>query len=202
MNHRKPLSRHFPAYHPKAGQPTYFVERLWNSLHRQTGVFSTNIYSIIELNRASIENPKTSLKAEHVYDFWKTVLMEYSDKVGYKNHTIRHLADPVKHPKSKPVKVGDTVTFFIWSGKPYESPQINVAVIDVTQVHKFHTEISKGTMYGFLNGKLVTDQMARELAANDGLSVADMDAWFAVHPRLEKNLFNGQIICWSDKVKY
>lgn len=27
------FSRTFPAYHPKAGQPTYFVEKFWESIY-------------------------------------------------------------------------------------------------------------------------------------------------------------------------
>lgn len=28
------ISTHFPAYHPKAGQPTHFIEKIWSSLLR------------------------------------------------------------------------------------------------------------------------------------------------------------------------
>jgi hypothetical protein len=28
------FSRTYPSYHPKAGQPTYFVEKVWSSLDK------------------------------------------------------------------------------------------------------------------------------------------------------------------------
>ena len=50
------FSRTFPAYHPKAGQPTYFVEKIAKGLHRQgypawdisDNIFSTEMYYICE----------------------------------------------------------------------------------------------------------------------------------------------------------
>lgn len=50
------FSRHFPAYHPKKGKPTYFVEKITKSLH-QSGlapwdipedIFCTEMYWIAE----------------------------------------------------------------------------------------------------------------------------------------------------------
>ena len=32
------FSRVFPAYHPKAGEPTYFVEKIWESMWEDSGI--------------------------------------------------------------------------------------------------------------------------------------------------------------------
>lgn len=37
------FSRVFPAYHPKAGQPTFFVEKLWESIGLPTKDFAFNM---------------------------------------------------------------------------------------------------------------------------------------------------------------
>ena len=47
------VSQKFPASHPKAGQPTHFVEKIWCSLggvqdeYRNLGILSFLIYTII-----------------------------------------------------------------------------------------------------------------------------------------------------------
>ncbi len=55
LHHRK-FARFFPAYHPRAGEPTYFVEKIVKSLHREglrpwdidPKIFSTEVYHIVD----------------------------------------------------------------------------------------------------------------------------------------------------------
>jgi hypothetical protein len=49
---------------------------------------------------------------------------------------------------------------------------------------------------------LRTERQIRELAANDGLVPEDFDSWFSIHPKAKQQGFNGQIICWNDKISY
>lgn len=138
------FSRVFPAYHPKAGEPTNFVEKI-----------------------AKVE----------------------------KIHTIR---------KGHRFKVGDTFSPRVWgndinpkSGRsgPYNSKQIIIAPdMEVKQIYSF--ELQKGDFNYYLNGKLLKIDQLKEVAKNDGLHIDDFECWF------NSADFDGQIICWSDAVKY
>ena len=68
------FSREFPKYHPKKGQPTLFVEKIWNSLLNQ------NIDTI----------------PDYIYEVGRKLGYQYADDALYKtdnvkpkHHTIR-----------------------------------------------------------------------------------------------------------------
>jgi len=58
------FSRTFPAYHPKAGQPTFFVEKITKNLHHlgtppwdiPDEIFTTEIYYIVDSKRHTIRS--------------------------------------------------------------------------------------------------------------------------------------------------
>ncbi len=170
------FSRVFPAYHPKAGQPTYFVEKVVKSLHKQ-GMppfdvncdFSTEMYYICD--------PK--------------------------HHTIR---------AGNCWKVGDKFSPCVWSGKPYQSKQIQFAPdIQIKKVWEFEIEADEdyrcllicGQPFVEWNGALHTDTgQLSFLAGNDGLNVKNMLDWFNVHPKTTYTGFKGQIICWNQAIEY
>ncbi len=84
---------------------------------------------------------------------------------GLKTTTIRE----------KPWPIGVPIQLFRWSGIPYRSKQINVAVIEVTAVNEVKiTHKPDGDMlYAYGTPK------ARPLHETEGFtSRADMDAWF------------------------
>lgn len=148
------FSRVFPANHPKAGQPTYFVEKFLSSIN------------YINNDEERLFNPRLSV-----------------DRFGPKHHTIR---------AGSRWKAGDKFSPRVWSGKPYNSKQIIIAPdIEIKKVWNF--EIKNGQL---LLGGYAIYQYA-DVAENDGLSGEDFLAWF----RFPKP-FTGQIICWSDKIKY
>lgn len=147
------FSRFFPAYHPKKGQPTFFVEKLWNSLHRQQKNIFTNYYSIIE------QNPGNEKAAEL---FWDSIIMNY-DNIGNKHHTIR---------KGHRWKAGDLFSPRVWSGKPYKSPMIKIAP-DVMITKVYYVNIFDYNL--FVNGNLFD---FKTLANNDGLKQEDLEQWF------------------------
>jgi hypothetical protein len=202
-NYRKQISRFYPAHHPKAGQSTYFVEKIWNALMRRDNDvdFLPTYYEICNLNEASIKNPDTLLTATDVDTFWYGdkgvggILVNYMNAVGQKPHTIRQCNISKKTGLQLRVEVGDTVQFFVWSGKLYKTAQITVTPpIPVVKVWDFEL-----TANGFLlHGEEMTAEDVNRLARNDGLSRLDMMHWFQ-YPKLTGPM---QIICWSDSITY
>lgn len=181
------FSRQFPAYHPKAGQPTYFVEKLWNSLPNYTPSY----YELINLN------PGKEKEAELC---WDPVYMNFHT-LGPKLHTIR---------AGHRWKTGDKFGPRVWSGKPYRSPQIAIGPdIEIKKTWDFEINQSsiRDIMNVNINGVLFSEIMAGcfatklegmiELAKNDGLSYDDFLEWFKF-----PKPFSGQIICWDENVNY
>lgn len=167
MSKVRTFSRYFPKGHPKEGEQTHFVEQIWNSLR--------------DLN---LSLPKSS---EFSHEFMWSILP--LSNFGCKHHTIRG---------GQHFKVGDYFSPRVWSNKPYTSKQIIIApdiqikqVWDITFVQSDeHLQVGENCYYpcGY-------EEMIKELAKNDGLSVEDFKAWF-------KKPFTGQILCWSESVGY
>lgn len=137
----------FPAYHPKAGQPTGFLNKILAGLNRKD----------------QIENLTTYFQPKY--------------------HTIR---------KGERWKVGDKFSPRVWTDLPYKSKHIEICEdLTITRIYPFI--VTKGSY--ILNGKTLTLSELKEVAANDGLQVDDFELWF-------ESPFIGQLICWTDKVKY
>lgn len=173
------FSRNFPAYHPRKGEPTFFPEKLFNSLHRAAGVYFTNTYSLVDLN------PDREKEAEA---FWQTIQFNY-DRLGFKGHTIR---------SGNRWKVGEKFSPRVWSGEPYKSKMIKIAPdIEVKKIWAFKIDrgrfwISNGSEY-----RPVLWSQLDTIANNDGLSTLSFMNWFQ-HPKA----FNGQVICWDNSINY
>lgn len=104
---------------------------------------------------------------------------------GRKPHTIR--------PKRKiPLRVGQTLSLRVWTGKPYRSPQrefLRASVEDVKPIVIGRERI-------VLNGVQLTRPQSDNLAMHDGFaSFKEMRRWF------DKNhgetAFIGEIIFWK-----
>ena len=171
------FSRKFPAYHPKAGQPTHFVEKLWQSIYME---------QFEQCTRAQFDFSTLYGAGIDIYAH---------DKYQPKHHTIR---------AGHRFKPGDWFSPRVWSGQPYRNKQIIIAPpIQVKQVWNFEI-CDDGRIQ--IDGKTIFDpdfQFAEsnkrliEVASNDGLSVTDMLLWFK-HPKP----FTGQIICWNENIQY
>ena len=182
------FSRQFPAYHPKAGQPTGFIESIVNSGVIGCPEFDTG--SSIDLLKL---NP--NLKWQVVFEYaktWNTTIAAFGNG---KHHTIR---------AGHRFKAGDWFSPRVWSGQPYQSKQIIIAPpIQVKKVWDFEicddgriqidgkTIFDPDFQFAELNKRLI------EISVNDGLSVVDLLSWFK-HPKS----FTGQIICWNEKIEY
>ena len=112
-----------------------------------------------------------------------------------KHHTIR---------AGHRFKAGDWFSPRVWSGKPYNSKQIQFAPdIQVKNVWDFDAH---GTDF-FLSGKHEFTHPEgfdfSEVEKNDGLSACELMDWICMSPEFKKtNTFAGQIICWDESIEY
>lgn len=157
-------------------EPTYFVEKFLKSVGRDKG-------EIPCINSANFD-------AHEMYQFTNSLYTKH--EVNPKHHTIR---------AGNRWKVGDKFSPRVWSGKPYNSPQIIIAP-DTEVVKVWDFEIKGWGFY--INGKFIYKQFVsiwhdeiETLAANDGLKCSDFYSWFKCPTD-----FKGQIICWNESVNY
>ena len=146
------FSRTFPVYHPRAGQQTYFVEKIWNSIGFENAIESkfNEVYSL------------TGYTEDFIQSFFNTL----GNDINKKHHTIR---------AGHRWKVGDWFSPRVWSGKPYNSKQIIIAPdIQVKKVWNLYQDEYKWEFPG--TATLET------LAENDGLSTVDFLDWFQQCP--------------------
>lgn len=170
------FSRVFPTYHPRKGEPTFFVEKVLNSLkipYRTQWYFD----ELVRLNPTKPENL--------IEDFFMSLDFQIDEEKG---HTIR--------ATKKIVVVGMKRQPSVWSGKPYASPQIIIApdievkkVWDISIVHYRYD--------WFINTKEQKPISIDMAAKNDGLLTIDFMNWFKRNPN-----FKGQIICWNENINY
>lgn len=176
------FSRQFPASHPKKGQPTHFVEQVWNSLMSINKQFDYSVYSLINLNKG-----KEKI-AEMIFD---TILYNYNELLGCKGHTIR---------EGERWKVGDKFSPRVWSGKPYFSKQITIAAnIEIKKIWTF--EVDENGVPS-LEGHYISTKMERGIARNDGLSKEDFIDWLIMPSFKSGKPFKGQVLCWNDTIEY
>lgn len=160
MSKVRTFSTQFPSYHPKAGEQTYFVEKIWESIGLPDKEYCFNV-------------PNS----------YSNFLRKNSDLIWSKHHTVR---------AGKHFKTGDYFSPRIWSDKPYQSKQITIYHDLKLTVYDF--EILHGQY--LLNGTKLNYSELKEVAKNDGLTADDFECWFNV------DFFDGQILCWNDKIKY
>lgn len=161
------FSRTYPSYHPRAGEPTYFVEKMLKSLEPESKTWNPPYAQLL----------KNGLS------------LFVGDLIEPKHHTIR---------AGHRWKEGDWFSPRVWSGKPYNSKQIQFAPdIQIKKVWDFDISGHDGKF--FIDGKTLAEChiFLIDIAENDGLTAADFRAWFK-HPKP----FSGQIICWSDTINY
>lgn len=151
------FSQTFPSYHPKAGQPTYFVEKIWKYL--------------------SESNVKTSSDSSQNFPdevILKTGELIDPDTFFPKSHTIR-----------AGNRWRENVFFSprIWSGPPYRSKQILIA--EEMQIKKTWNILILPSQEVFINGEIFGFYGSPEiekLAHNDGLSGDEFQNWFSHLP--------------------
>jgi len=173
------FSRKFPKEHPKEGQPTHFVEKVWNS-------FRGDDYALPDIFKQwTTQFPFTS--EEYLQAIHKEAIREC------KYHTIR---------TGNRWKVGDMASLRVWSGYPYRSKQVEFAQVEVKKIWQFEISHGNYSIDTIQQGSFIPNVDLLKLANNDGLYVDDFWSWFNIHPKKNENVFRGQIICWNDKIEY
>jgi hypothetical protein len=176
------FSKKFPKGHPKAVQPTWFVEKIWKSIWDDYPSGHNPLYPYWQ-----------------VYDQHFPLKMDHAENIHThtpKHHTIR---------AGNRWKVGDMISLRVWSDKPYRSKQVEFAQVEVKKVWSIEIWVSDRMTIGFpdVPGSQIRMLPLCEVAANDGLDCSDFESWFRIHPKKkERTVFKGQIICWSDTVNY
>jgi uncharacterized protein YqfB (UPF0267 family) len=104
---------------------------------------------------------------------------------GRKPHTIR--------PKRKiPLKVGQTLSLRVWTGKPYRSPQREFLRATVEKVVPVHLSLLNDMT---VDGVKLTIREQNDLAYHDGFPNADaLYLWFLATHGLP---FEGELIHWK-----
>ena len=197
------FSRTFPAFHPKAGQPTYFVEKILNSISADTTYFIAEcewcgwrgMSSLLKGGSAIADTgdfddgvcPKCGSNKVDDSEECSLGITYYnqSDLVYPKHHTIR---------AGNNWKVGDMFSPRAWSGKPYNSPQITIAP-DIRVEKVWDAEVDEDLCLWIIGGDENDGDILDKVALNDGLELQDLLSWF-------NKPMVGQIICWNKKIEY
>ncbi len=186
------FSRAFPKYHPKAGEPTYFVEKFLNSVGVE---FTAKSYlqKLLVLNTKNIAKGKLSF--EDIEAFYLSLNTGIFDT---KNHTIRN---------GLRFKAIELFSPRVWSQVPYDSPQI--IFWDDTMVEKtWGFEMKPAAWWDECQYSskdfVTTAENLKTIAANDGLTLTGFAQWFAGKGMMnsKRKPFNGQIICWNKDINY
>lgn len=176
------VSQKFPSSHPKAGQLTHFVEKIWCSLG-----------GVQDEYRGPWENYQ---------DFKKSILWS-SRMYGDKHHTVR---------LGRRWKTGDMASIRVWGNDinpksnrsgPYHSKQIIIAPDVEVTVTNIVIECT-GNYFQPMKPTIIQNMFklisSGELAQNDGLSLDDFKDWF--NPKGKKQTIEAQIICWNKNINY
>ncbi len=176
------VSTTFPSNHPKKGQLTHFVEKIWCSLG-----------GVKNEHREPFEN---------YHDFKKSILWSYR-MYGSKHHTVR---------VGRRWKTGDMASIRVWgndinpkSGRsgPYHSKQITIAPDVEVTVYNILVDCSKYTIQPMLTTEKENEWILLStgvVANNDGLTNEDFKDWF--NPKGKKIQIEAQIIVWNKSIKY
>ncbi len=120
---------------------------------------------------------------------------------GCKLHTIRGNFDQWNAIAEKMQRGGYCLSIRQWSGRPYNSPQVEIARLDQPigiQRIELHYHSENDTITARIDGREWIDADCYEIAKNDGLNTTDFKEWFfGRHPKEDK-VFHGVIIHFTD----
>ena len=165
-------SRVFPSYHPRAGEPTYFVEKILKGLPH-TEMYEPEGLEIDLGMMAEAETKHHTIRAGHR---WK-VGDKFSPRVWsgkpYQSKQIIIAPD---------IEIKKLWNFEVVIDKKsgYESVRLNDVLL-----HEINgDQVFMGGHYKW-----------KAIAQNDGLEFDDFCDWF-------NKSFSGQIICYNDQIEY
>lgn len=177
------FSRYFPPYHPKAGQPTFFAEKIWAHLLISGQHTADECYDMVSghWDRGIVDLDKVT---------------EFIGAGTPKIHTIR---------AGNRWREGDRFSARVWAGRPRRSKQIifappltilkteEIGTVDYA-TDKKQKDIrfwkrSDQTRNGVTLKRTLFQKEAEIIARNDGLEYDDFRAWFS-----RSEGYTGQII--------
>jgi len=171
------FSRVFPSYHPRAGEPTYFVEKIWNSICWDNGIPEQQFpipYHIGIDFRNTDEKKNHTIRAGHRWKAgdWFSPRV-WSDK-PYRSKQIAFAPD---------IEVKK-----VWN--------FDIRFEDVDR--SFNVILNGINIYYEGPHGLGGSDKINWIPANDGLSNTDFFDWF----KWPNHEFSGQIICWNESINY
>lgn len=174
------FSRQFSQEHPRAGEPTYFVEKI--------------MASFIQLDLPGYGTESVKRLRDLGYLDIGQMVRDPMDK----HHTVR---------AGHRFKKGDKFSPRVWAGKPYRSKQIILGP-DVEVANTWNFEVDENGICS-LNGRYILsdgehfeEPLIEEIAKNDGLSTKDFVDWIIQPAYKNHTPFRGQITTWNSKIEY
>lgn len=172
------FSRYFPVYHPRKGEPTYFVEKLFNDFYGPydwSELIGWESRRYIQLNTNITDFKHHTIRAGNRF------------KVGDKFSPRVWSGKPYN---SKQIIIAPDIEIKkVWNIELQIDPFL--LIDDCIYTIKINNDyISKEKTPSIIN----------DLAKNDGLSYEDFVSWFIQSPKAE--VFYGQIICWNENINY
>lgn len=163
------FSRQFPKHHPKAGEPTFFVEKLWSGIPDTiyTNHGDENLHEhYLNFLRWKYEPKIHTIRAGERYKRGDLVSLRVWSGKPYASKQVEFAAD---------VSVVKTI--------PFEIDLCGIYLINGKYIDEEH------------DGEFFPTE--HKLAKNDGLTSQDLFDWFM--PNFSKpKPFKGQIICFQD----
>ena len=161
VRYRLPVSVKYPATHKRAGEPTYFVEKILNA------TISCGLLSVSEAERLKIDR-------------------DVFEKCEPKAHTIRGNYN-LWAKRFEKIQNGEAVLeLYYWSGKPYNSKCVTVCQLGkedgvgiqmLELLHGTNSLLAHISPYTSNSPRRIDDDFYK-LAKNDGLSLEDFEEWF------------------------
>lgn len=177
------FSRFFPAYHPKKGEPTYFVEKIFNGLVRlKLPIKSTGLDYDAELSNEEKYHTIRSGKRWNVGD-------KFSPRVWSGKPYCSPMLEIA--PDIEVKKVWD----------------IKITTQNDDGEHDWSFIEINDKSYTVYSDEYLS-QVIKDVAKNDGLSTTDLFEWFRLERTKNQKLndedkvFDGQIICWNEQIVY
>lgn len=181
------FTQRFLCHHPRHGQRTHFVEAIRNSMNPYIS-YLEYLEKLVRLNAKALSRNKLTI--QDIQRFLSSLNWNYSAES--KRHTIR---------SGFRFKPGDKFSPRVWSGTPYQSPQIifwDDIVIPKIYTIKIKTKPKFGfTAHDHIDNRTskYSEALANLIASNDGLSTEDFKAWF-------NKPMSGQIICMGISIPH
>lgn len=177
------VSRDFLRPHPRVGQSTYFVEKIFKGLYFMNPAHDLNKGMNLEIDYSLEEFSSCKPK-------WHTIRGGKRWKVGDKVSLRVWSGKPYR---SEQIKICDDLEV----KKVWDIKIVRHHAIDGRTILKILVGDNTYSEIILLNGK-ITEWFGQidDLCTNDGLGMEDFYHWFDVPE------FSGQIICWNEKIRY